>query len=123
MEGVGSGVVVVGGGSGVVVLGVGSGVASVVVGVGSGVVVVGVGSGVVVVGVGSGVVVLGVGSGVVVVGVGRGNEGLSSVEPPPSAVITAFPTNATALTDALLVKVADLPTIAEFLILVSYEIE
>ena len=110
MEGVGSGVVVVGVGSGVVVLGVGSGVASVVVGVGSGVVVEGVGSG---------VVVLGVGSGVVVVGVGRGNEGLSSVEPPPSAVITAFPTSATALTDALLVKVADLPTIAEFLILVS----
>ena len=108
--------VVLGVGSGVVVVGVGSGV--VVLGVGSGVVVLGVGSGVVVLGVGSGVVVLGVGSGVVVVGVGRGNEGLSLVEPPPSAVITAFPTNTTALTDALFVKVADLPTIAEFLILV-----
>ena len=78
----------------------------------------GVGAGVVVLGVGAGVVVLGVGCGVVVLGVGRGNEGLSSVEPPPSAVITAFPTNATALTEALLVKVADLPTIAGFLILV-----
>ena len=74
--------------------------------------------GVVVIGVCNRFVVQGVGSGVVVVGVGRGNEGLSLVEPPPSAVITAFPTNTTALTDALFVKVADLPTIAEFLILV-----
>ena len=82
------------------------GVVVVTTGVG---VVVTTGVGVVVVTVGVGVVVT-AGVGVVVV--------LSSVEPPPSAVITALPLRTTPFTEALFLKVADFPTIAEFLILV-----
>ena len=111
----GVGVVVVTVGVGVVVTaGVGV-VVAVVVGV-EGVVVVTTGVGVVVT-TGVGVVVT-VGVGVVVTaGVGVVVV-LPSVEPPPSAVITALPLRTTPFTEALFLKVADFPTIAGFLILV-----
>ena len=113
----GAGVEVVADGVGVVVTaGVGD-VVAVVVGV-EGVVVVTTGVGVVVT-TGVGVVVVTVGVGVVVTaGVGVVVV-LSSVEPPPSAVITALPLRTTPFTEALFLKVADFPTIAGFLILVS----
>ena len=98
-------VAVVVGVEGVVVVTTGVGV---VVTTGVGVVVVTVGVGVVVT-AGVGVVVT-AGVGVVVV--------LPSVEPPPSAVITALPLRTTPFTEALFLKVADFPTIAGFLILV-----